>query len=270
MKKFVDFLKLSGSGNDFVVIDSRKHIFPDPVKISLAKRLCKRETGIGADGIIFIENSDIAELKMRYFNSDGSEAKMCGNGARCTAWAGVKFGMPNTYRIETLSGVLSVSVNGESVKVEMPSARLIAEDIELTMDEVKMKIDLWDTGVPHAVIFNERIDNIPVDKIGRYVRFHQIFAPNGTNVDFVQIRDEHNIYIRTYERGVERETLACGTGAVASALAGAYKSVLLPPVNVLTKLPDTLVVEFGKAQSVTQNIMLSGSVIFCFEGRFYL
>lgn len=269
-KKFIDFFKLSASGNDFVIIDARKYGFDDADKIYLAKRLCKRESGIGADGVIFMENSDIANLKMRYFNSDGSEAKMCGNGVRCTAWCAVKLGISPTHKIETLAGVVAVAVDDTNVKVSMPPAKLIKEDIEIIVDDSKMKFDLWDTGVPHAVSFTCELEKISVDNIGKLIRFHQYFAPDGTNVDFVQVIDKHTIQIRTYERGVERETLACGTGAVASAIAGAYRMMLSQPVQVYVRFPDVLLVNFDKVQKVTENITLSGKVIFCFEGRFPL
>ncbi len=262
------FIKMSGSGNDFVMLDNRDGFFDKFDKSKLAKYLCRRKISVGADGVIFLEKSDVADIRMNYFNADGSSADMCGNGARCTAfvyslWTGNIF-----PKIETGAGTIDSFVDGEIVKVGMPRGRLLEKNIELSIDGLPMLFDLYDTGVPHAVNIVDDLDEIPVDEWGREIRFHKRFQPDGANADFVQIVDKHKIAIRTYERGVESETSACGTGAVASAISATRKKLVSPPVDVEVLLPDILTIDFHiLGDGSAENITLLGKVYHSFDGQ---
>ena len=264
----IKFIKMSGSGNDFVMLDNRDGSYNNFNKSKLAKYLCRRKVSIGADGTIFLENSNNADIRMNYFNSDGSSAAMCGNGARCTAFLYSKWTGNNSPKIETGAGIIGSSVEGEIIEVGMPYGELIEKNIELAIDGLPMLFDLYDTGVFHAVNIVDDLDEIPVDEWGREIRFHRKFQPDGANVDFVQIVDEHKIAIRTYERGVESETSACGTGAVASAISAVRKKLVSTPVDVEVVLPDKLVVGFNILNNGSaKNITLMGKVYLSFDGE---
>ena len=224
----IKFTKMVGAGNDFVVIDS---IHKDYSK--LAKVLCQRRTGIGADGALVLEKSKKADFKMRIFNADGSEAEMCGNGLRCAVLYEVHkctSAQVHKLKIETKAGIYEAEITGKNrVRIKMAAPKDLKKDLGVTVNGRAIKVNYIDAGVPHAVIFVEGLDKIDVDNIGRCIRYHDDFKPRGTNVDFVEIIDDTSIRMRTYERGVEGETLACGTGAVASAI-----------VSVLGSRPSTL------------------------------
>ncbi len=267
MMKIV-FEKISGSGNDFIIVDNRSGQFDDMDKSALSAHLCRRRISIGADGMIFIENSQSADIRMNYFNSDGSSAAMCGNGARCIAFAATKLGLPSEIKIETGAGIISAKTNSDWVKVEMPSAKLLRRNVELVIDDLPMLFDYYDTGVPHAVAVVEDIESVPVKFWGREIRYHRFFAPEGANADFVEIVDEHKIKIRTYERGVENETLACGTGTVAAALSAYRKKLALPPIKVITKLPDEITIDWNaKTDDAIQKPTLAGKIVYSFSGE---
>ncbi len=255
---------MSGSGNDFIIIDNRSGEYNNIIKSSLTKILCKRRISIGADGVIFIEHSKKADVKMHHYNPDGSEPAMCGNGARCIAYFSRIQGLPKNLRIETNEGVIKASVNKTFVSIQMPDAKFIEFDIPI--DELSLQLDTINTGVPHAVIIVDSIDLIPIKLWSEIIRYHEKFAPNGTNVDFVEIIGDNSIQIRTYERGVEDETLACGTGAVACAIIAARKKIVEPPVEVIVRLPDILNVDFDMNFPYIKNIVLSGNVIESFRG----
>ncbi len=225
------FYKYHGAGNDFILVDNRKIVIPEE-KLSLAAvNLCHRNFGIGADGLVLIENSENADIKFRIFNPDGSEAEMCGNGIRCFAKHVYDFGIVTIpeIKVETLAGVLSVNVveSGEvsHIKVDMGKPRLDRRNIpaagegKIIRERLDNGIDISavNTGVPHVVTFAKNIDSIDVCGIGRKIRYNKIF-PEGINVNFLEKTGENKFKIRTYERGVENETLACGTGITASAV----------------------------------------------------
>ncbi len=267
----VEFIKISGSGNDFVIFDNRNSILSDFDHSELAKFICRRGISVGADGIILLEKSDDADVRMNYFNADGSSAEMCGNGARCVAAFFAALTGNNSPRIQTGAGIIRTEVNNDIVTVQMPVGKLIQANIELLIDELPMLFDWYNTGVPHAVIIVDSLDEIPVDFWGREIRYNNYFQPDGTNVDFVHIIDEHNIAIRTYERGVEGETLSCGTGAVASAISAARKKLAKSPVSVKVALPDILTVNFDITEhGSADNIWFSGKVIYSFKGEIEL
>ena len=271
----MDFWKLQGSGNDFVVIDDRDGKVEELLKeFSLRKeefvrRVCAFHTGVGADGLILIKNPVNPENSFRweFFNSDGSEAEMCGNGSRCAVRFAYEKGIADKkVSFETLAGVIKAEVldEGRRVKVQLTSP---TEPIEksLSTEEGRISGTFINTGVPHFVVPVEDIEKINVVKLGRTIRFHEEFKPKGTNVNFVQPIGEDTIKIRTYERGVESETLACGTGATASAIVSYLKGLVKKkPVKVITKSGEVLIIDFSED---LKEVFLNGPVKKVFEGR---
>ncbi len=267
MTKKVHFYKLSGSGNDFVMVDNLSGELDCLKKSELAKFLCRRRVSIGADGLIFLDKSETADVKMTYINADGSYAEMCGNGARCTAFVYSMLHSKDRLTIETGVGVIGAHTESKFITVDMPPGKLVEPNVEILIDGLPFIADWYNTGVPHAVIIVDDVSEIPVEQWGREIRYHRHFQPAGTNADFVEIEDEHTIKIRTYERGVEAETLACGTGAVASALSAARKNLVKPPVKVKVALPDTLHIDFvPETDGSAHDIKFAGEIIFSFEG----
>ncbi|MDP2941715.1 MAG: diaminopimelate epimerase [Candidatus Omnitrophota bacterium] len=228
MMKAIKFTKMVASGNDFVVIQGQceaKRSLPEGDKATshklLARKICDRKYGVGADGLLLLEKSKVADVRMRIFNADGSEAEMCGNGARCVALYvshKVTRSQGHKLRIETRAGVIAAEVKKEQVKIKLTDPRNIKLDIPIKVGNRNIKVNFINTGVPHTVVFVEGLEKISVPALGRQIRFHRCFASAGTNVDFVEAISNDSIQVRTYERGVEDETLACGTGSVASAL----------------------------------------------------
>lgn len=262
----ISFAKYSGCGNDFIVIDNRKlGLTPHP---QLVTRLCHRQLGIGADGIIFLENSDTpSPYRMRIFNADGSEAEMCGNGLRCLAhFIHNQEQTHSTFAIRTMHSDMQVSVNGSNVTVMMPPPGEKIRVQEVRIDQKLFPLHVLDTGVPHAVLFVEDINQegllIPAPRI----RSHSDFHPRGTNVNFAQILRDKSIAIRTYERGVEQETLACGTGAAAVALAAAATYQIPAPITIRTRSGDCLHIDFQGSSSQPSHLIMSGPVMKVYEG----
>lgn len=219
------FLKVQASGNDFILIDTRysKKKLTKSFYRNFARKYCPRSFAIGADGILVIEKSKKANFKMRIFNADGSEAEMCGNGTRCVGLWAAKNLKKKEVSFETIAGIITAKVsdlkqNNATVKINMPDPLGLKQDILLDVSKRKLRVDFVDSGVPHAVLFVDCLEKIDVDGIGRKIRTHKKFSPKGTNVNFVEEINRNKIKIRTYERGVEAETFACGTGMVASAI----------------------------------------------------
>jgi diaminopimelate epimerase len=215
------FYKMQGSGNDFIIIDNRTQRIAPQMMGHWARQLCPRAFRIGADGIIFLEmdTSGQAETIWHFFNADGSRAEMCGNGARCATFLAHKLGMaPAKHRMLTDAGTVQAEVFPEegTVSVQLTPPRDLRLNLDLVLDEKNMVVHFANTGVPHAVLIHEDISVLDIPKLGAKIRYHQYFAPAGTNANFVQILDQGHILLRTYERGVENETYACGTGAAAS------------------------------------------------------
>jgi len=262
----IKFSKMNGAGNDFVVLDNRDgrvKEYPEFVR-----RVCRRRLGVGADGAMFVENSSRADFRMRYFNSDGSEAEMCGNGGRCIArFAYLKGIAGPSLSFETIAGTYRAEVRGERVLLEMLPPKDLRLQFELDIGDREIVVNFADTGVPHVVAFGEDVDRVPVRELGRRIREHERFAPAGTNVNFAQVMDRHTIKLRTYERGVEDETLACGTGTVAAAVLGALLGRVEPPVSVLTKSGVVLTVHFRKEGKAIKEVLLEGDAVLVFEGE---
>jgi diaminopimelate epimerase len=263
------FTKAVAAGNDFIIVDNRDLKLKNDLG-QLAKKLCDRRYGIGADGLLLLENSKTADFKMRIFNSDGSEAEMCGNGSRCAAlYAYSKKIAPRDMKIETIAGALSANVRGGNVKVKLTDPKDIQWNLCLMIHECPYKVSLANTGVPHVIHFVDDLEAVEVKKLGPKMRYHEEFSPRGANVDFVKITDKakNKIAVRTYERGVEDETLACGTGAVASAIISAEAEKLVSPVTVETRSGEALKVYFESQEGNFKNVYLEGKAKLVYEGE---
>jgi len=253
------------SGNDFVVIKERevKSLKPG----LFAKKICDRKFGVGADGLLLLGNSKKAGVRMRIFNADGSEAEMCGNGARCAAFY-AKTGI--SKGIETKAGIIHALVSNDTVKIKLTEPKNIRLNIPLKVVGRAMKVNFLNTGVPHAVIFVQGLDKVNVSLVGRYIRYHRRFAPKGTNVNFIEVLGEDSVAIRTYERGVEDETLACGTGSTASAIIFALRGAKGNPIKLKTRGGETLKVYFDKSENKFSNVWLEGRVNKVYQGEYYV
>ena len=229
---------MSASGNDFIVIDNRDgkvdKDFPDTS--GFIRKVCRVHHSVGADGVILIENSDKHDFRWRFFNADGSEAEMCGNGGRCAARFAYMNGITKEkMTFETIAGVIKAEVTGTRVKLQLTTPVDIKLDYPVGLEDKEIFLSSVNTGVPHAVLLVDDVDYMPVEELGRLVRYHKVFGEKGTNVDFVEVIDKENLKLRTYERGVEGETYACGTGAVAVGVILKEKALVQSPVNIKTK-----------------------------------
>ncbi|MFA6378822.1 MAG: diaminopimelate epimerase [Candidatus Omnitrophota bacterium] len=270
----IKFTKMCGAGNDFIVVEG-----PCSVDITkLALKSCHRTDGIGADGLIVIEPSKKANAKMRIINADGSEAEMCGNGARCMA--AYLFKTKNIKKpsltFETLAGIIHAKKEGKLISVGLSDPKDYTKNIALSINTRKLRLDYVNTGVPHAVCFVHGLSDIDVNTIGRLIRYHREFSPKGTNVNFVESIARNFIDVRTYERGVEAETRACGTGSVASAIIAYLKSnpnidcKKNAVMSVKTRSGEVLKVTFDFCKDRISNVWLTGSAHFIAEGKLFL
>ncbi len=258
--QMIEFFKMSGTGNDFILIDDRNDVLPVQDLRTFAVRVCSRRVSVGADGLIIIKRSNRADFRWLFFNSDGSEAEMCGNGGRCAArFAFLKGIAGSSLSFETRAGVIDAEVHGEIVKLRLTDPKDLRVDYALTANGHLFMLSSINTGVPHVVMFTEELREFDVYNTGRTIRHHDAHKPAGTNANFVKILDRHAIQVRTYERGVEDETLACGTGAVASALIASRKGLVEPPVDVLVKSGERLKVHFEQSQEGFGKVYLEGA-----------
>ena len=251
---------MSGCGNDFIIIDNRNPVIEEKDLAAFIVGVCRRKMSVGADGIILIEKSDTVDFKWRFYNSDGSLAEMCGNGARCVARFAYMNGITGPdMAFETLAGVVSASVSETGlVKIKMTDPLNLKLDQPLVLKNGKYAVSSVNTGVPHAVMVVDNLDETPVKEMGKEIRFHPDFAPAGTNANFVAVRPDKIVAVRTYERGVEDETLACGTGCVASALITARKFGLTSPVTLLTRSGGQLRIYFTLYQDTYSDVYMEG------------
>lgn len=273
--KRIEFIKMVASGNDFVIIRQCQLSSISYQLSALAKKICDRKFGIGADGLLLLQESKKADIRMRIFNADGSQAEMCGNGARCIAlWASAKRKAQSAkLKIETKAGIIQAEINKDNVKIKLTDPTDLKE-VSLRIDGRKHKVYFINTGVPHVVIFGGDIDLMDIVRLGRQVRYNKVFAPKGTNVNFVNpfVSDfninKDFIEVRTYERGVEDETLACGTGSVASALIASLELSVLSygKINVKTKSGEILKVYFEKTGNNFKNVWLEGRAEIVYKG----
>lgn len=257
--KTIPFFKMSGSGNDFIIIDNRDTLVPETQLTALIKGACRRKLSVGADGLILIEPSASVDFKWRFFNADGSVAEMCGNGARCAARFAFLHGIADRQMaFETLAGIIHADVGDETVSIRMTDPVDFKAEFDLDLDGERLRVGSVNTGVPHVVVMVADAQKTDVVSMGRGIRYHQQFAPAGTNANFVSIDSSKRISIRTYERGVEDETLACGTGNVAAALILSQTQGLTSPVRLATRSGSTLTVHFSRQADRFQNVFLEG------------
>ncbi|MBN2164133.1 MAG: diaminopimelate epimerase [Pontiellaceae bacterium] len=252
----IAFTKMHGAGNDFIVVDDRTLSFPT-ADVEFIRRISKRATGVGCDGILLVQPSDCADVRMRFINPDGGEQDMCGNGARCFARFAYELGVvPERMRIETGAGIVNAEVLGlfdraggtPAVQLgdgagEPPAIQPASYSVRLELTEpsglqlgldagLEWSVDFLNTGVPHAVAWVDNVAEVDLPEAGRRIRYDAFFAPAGTNANFAQVEGDGSLRVRTYERGVEAETLACGTGATAVALLAARRGRVSLPVAV--------------------------------------
>jgi diaminopimelate epimerase len=263
----IHFSKMSGAGNDFVVIDNRAGVVPEPAT-EFAARVCARQAAVGADGMLLLERSPRKDFRMRYFNTDGSEAEMCGNGGRCIArFAALVGAVGPDMHFENLAGDFHAAVAGDGrVRLDMtePHSERLSARVETSRGP--LEVHSLNTGVPHIVVPWDDLDAAPVVELGRELRHHQAFAPKGTNVNFVKVTGPSALAVRTFERGVEDETLACGTGSVASAILMARLGRVAPPVAVSVRSGSTLRIHFALAGERATGVVLEGEAVVLFEG----
>jgi diaminopimelate epimerase len=266
----IPFTKMSGCGNDFIVIDNRQKILETERLGDFIRKVCAPKVSVGADGLVLIEPSRQVNFKWRFFNSDGSIAEMCGNAARCVARFAVLKGIaPPKLAFETLAGIIEAEVAGRQVKVQMVQPTGLKLNIGLPIDGQTHQLHFLNTGVPHAVRLVENAASADVKGWGKKIRFHSHFQPGGTNANFVQVVDRGHINVRTYERGVEEETLACGTGAVASALIVARMGLADSPVEVQTSGGEILKIHFQAKGEGFDRVFLEGDTRVVYEGELW-
>lgn len=266
------FTKMSGAGNDFVVVDNRSSVIKNGG--ALARKVCDRRWGVGADGLLLLESSTEADYRMMYYNADGSYGGMCGNGGRCIARFAVERGIADpSHSFEALGYIYRTVVRKKDVTLAMKDPRGYRGNIVLRIGSLRLGVHFVDTGSPHVVIpFAQlkkqyrSIEDVPMEVLGPKIRYHKEFSPEGANVNIVERRRDNTIRMRTYERGVEAETLACGTGSIASAVVGIRLWNLRSPVRVLASSGVTLRVVIESSKSEIAGISLVGPAISTFEG----
>jgi diaminopimelate epimerase len=266
----LSFTKMNGAGNDFILLDNRERkLALDSSRIA---RLCDRHRGVGADGVLALEPAvHGADFRMRYYNADGGEAEMCGNGARCFARFARRLGADKPeISFETMAGLIRASFPDNQVRVAMSDPHSYRSPVNLEINGRSLEVHCINTGVPHAVIFTQDLENVDILKDGAALRYDAEFAPKGTNVNFVEVTGSGVIAIRTYERGVEGETLACGTGVCAAALIHHLRSGSRSPIFVKVRGGDTLQVAFEGSERGLRNVTLTGAADFVFEGTISL
>lgn len=275
----IPFMKLSGSGNDFILIDNRERVVDPKRAGALSAKVCAHRMSVGGDGLILIERSRRADFRWRLFNADGSEAEFSGNGARCAArFAHLKRMAPKHMRFETLAGMIEAEMVPHSgkrgakaifdqVKIRFPDPKGLRLNLRVAFDGTEREAHFLDTGVPHCVYLVDDPDEVDVVGIGRPTRHHPLFQPAGTNVNFISILDPHHIRIRTYERGVEDETLACGTGSIASALIASLVGKAASPVTLIPQSKLDLTVYFQSDGKSFTDVYLQGDARTVYEGK---
>lgn len=267
----VNFKKMSGAGNDFVVIDNRAGLIAEQGRNELIARWCRRRLDIGADGVLMVEppaGGGDAHFRMRYYNSDGGEAESCGNGARCIArFAHLIGAAPGKMTFETKAGIYHAEIGKDDVTVNLADPCDLRRAISVSIPDLfEGEVDFINTGVPHVVVFVDDLEITPVVELGQELRYHNAFAPAGTNVNFIQKRGDGTLAIRTYERGVEDETLACGTGSVAAALIANLNDYGVSPIPVYTRGGPVLTIHFECDGGCFYNIRLQGEARVVFDG----
>jgi diaminopimelate epimerase len=266
----IHFFKMTGAGNDFIFIDNRKGILDANKCGELVRSACRHKLSVGADGMVLIENDPEVDFKWRFFNADASEAEMCGNAARCAARFAFLQGIVDRPQMSfrTLAGIIRAELLGNRVKVQMTPPHGLRLGLALEAEGRSFSLGSVNTGVPHAVCFvsgEADLEAANVERWGRALRYHTHFQPSGTNVNFIWVQDSSHITVRTYERGVEGETLACGTGAIASSLIAAAGNRVNSPVEVKTRGGESLTVHFKTTGSGFSDVYLEGEARVVYE-----
>ena len=264
----IAFTKMHGAGNDFVLIDDRAETFPVHDHILLAM-LATPRTGIACEGVILVQKSAVADFRMVFFNPDGTEADLCGNGARCVAAFAREIGVVTSpaMTFETRAGLVDAEVSPSgAVKVWMPEPKNRRYGLQVKVGDTFVAGDYVEAGVPHFIVPCESVASVDVEGLGRALRLSDAIAPNGTNVDFVQFLPAHKAIIRTYERGVEAESGACGTGAVATAVVAVETKKMSLPVHIRTSQGYTLTVDGDWRHAKATGFTLTGPVKKVFDG----
>ncbi|MEO7098130.1 MAG: diaminopimelate epimerase [Luteolibacter sp.] len=268
------FFKMNGAGNDFIIVDNRDLSLTEALDGDTIAALCDRHRGIGADGLLAVEPARKgADFRFRYYNADGGEAEMCGNGARCFGRFTAHLGeiVLKKVTFETIVGTLAAEMIGDDVRIAMSEPKDLELEIDVKVSGLDGSLHFVNTGVPHVVAFLENmaaLEDFDVYEYGGAIRNHEAFAPAGTNANFAAILAPDHISIRTFERGVEEETLACGTGMVASALIHHLLTGAPSPIKVDVEGGDTLEIGFEKTgEQAFKNVTLTGPADFVFEGE---
>jgi diaminopimelate epimerase len=263
----IEFYKMSGSGNDFILIDNRDGSLAVGDIVAFVKSVCERKVSVGADGLIVIESSDKVDFRWRFFNADGSEVEMCGNGGRCAARFALLRGIAGEkMSFETMAGIIDAEVRGDVVKLRLTDPRELVMDDEIRIENQVLFVHSINTGVPHVVHFVRDPDDFDVFNTGRAIRRHEHYRPAGTNANFAAVLDDHTLRVRTYERGVEDETLACGTGSVAVALIAARKGFVESPVDVRVQSGELLRIHFEQTEGGFTKVYLEGNAKVVYQG----
>lgn len=261
---------MSGSGNDFVVIDNRRGAVGDEDLPRWIEQVCRRKLSVGADGLILIEEAQGVDFKWRFFNSDGGRAEMCGNGARCAArFAYIQQIAGQKMAFQTDVGVVEAWVEHQRVRIRMTEASDLKTDYGIEMDSGPLTVSSINTGVPHVIVEVQDIEAVDVKNLGRAIRYHSRFEPAGANANFVAKMPDGSLAIRTYERGVEDETLACGTGSVAAALVLAAKFGSPAPANLLTRSGETLTIHYTHEDGKFSDVELEGDARVVYTGELW-
>lgn len=258
---------MHGAGNDFILADDRLRNFPLSDRAWI-RQICAPHTGIGAEGLILIQPSDKASFFMRFFNPDGLEASMCGNGSRCAARLAYDLKIAEKeMTIETMAGILRASITANGARVVMPVPSGIRLNFPVQVADQRIICSFINTGVPHVVVQTEDLEKVDLSRLGPLLRRHEAFAPDGANINFVGVTGAQSLRVRTYERGVEAETLACGTGIIACTVIVVLLNKVTPPVRVTCRHGDILEVDLKRNGNSIENISLSGPALPVFEGE---
>lgn len=261
------FIKMAGCGNDFVIIESAD--IPRNMELKkFARAVCRAGTGIGANGLVVIDRTPIgdAHFSVTIVNRSGLEAEMCGNAARCIARLAVERGIASDQHVfQTVAGNIRASVSDNLISIRLTDPSALQRDINVAIEDMIWRVDFLDIGVPHAILWCDDAETMPVDSLGRAVRHWEGF-PSGVNVNFVSLYDG-KLRMRTFERGVEAETLACGTGAAASAISAAYRNLVQPPVSVITTEGSEVTISFDLHGDMAVNVTLIGPATRICEGN---
>ena len=266
----IPFMKLSGAGNDFVIINNLSKIVDstDSEFMNFVTKVCQRRMSVGADGVLLVEDAEDVDFRMRYFNADGGEVETCGNGARCISkFAYLNGIVSEQMRFLTNAGIYEAEVVSDNVKVRMSDPTDIRINVPLRLEDGVHNVGFANSGVPHVVFFVDDLEATDVFDLGQQTRYHNDFKPAGTNANFIRIHSQELIEIRTYERGVENETLACGTGSIASAIVSATLGKVKSPVSVKTASGVVLKIHFDLENDEAKNAYLEGDARVIFAGE---